>query len=242
MIIRVTGQSAHLLWSGAADGSTWDLKTTQNWKNTDNANAQDKFFNGNFVTFDDSAAPNYNVSLGGTVQAGSVTVNNSNGDYVLSGGGSIAGGGALVKSGTRALTLRISNSYSGGTTLNAGTLNVNNNNALGVGSLTINGGTLGNTSGQAVTLLANPTQTWGADITYNGPNDLNLGTGAVASTVTGGTVRTFTVNAGTLTVGGIITDAAGTDGLTKAARANWCWRGQRFLRTGKHQCGHRASE
>ena len=150
------------------------------------------------------------------MQPGSITVNNSNGDYVLSGGGSIAGGGALVKSGTRALTLALSNSYSGGTTLNAGTLNVNNNNALGVGALTINGGTLGNTSGQAVTLAANPTQTWGADITYNGPNDLNLGTGAVASTVTGGTVRTITVNAGTLTVGGIITDAAGTDGLTKA--------------------------
>ena len=53
VIIRVTGQSAHLLWSGAADGSTWDLKTTQNWKNTDNANAQDKFFNGDLVTFDD---------------------------------------------------------------------------------------------------------------------------------------------------------------------------------------------
>ena len=95
-------------------------------------------------------------------------------------------------------------------------LNVNNNNALGVGALTINGGSLGNTSGQAVTLSANPTQTWGADITFNGPNDLNLGTGAVASTVTGGSVRTITVNGGTLTVGGSITDAAGTDGLTKA--------------------------
>ena len=106
VIIRVTGQSAHLLWSGAADGSTWDLKTTQNWKNTDNANAQDKFFNGDSVTFDDSAAPNYGVSLGGIVQPGGITVNNSNGDYVISGGGSIAGGGALVKSGTRALTLR----------------------------------------------------------------------------------------------------------------------------------------
>ena len=156
VIIRVTGQSAHLLWSGAADGSTWDLKTTQNWKNTDNANAQDKFFNGDSVTFDDSAAPNYGVSLGGTVQPGGITVNNSNGDYVISGGGSIAGGGALVKSGTRALTLALSNSYSGGTTLNGGLLNVNNNNALGVGALTINGGSLGNTSGQAVTLSANP--------------------------------------------------------------------------------------
>jgi fibronectin-binding autotransporter adhesin len=216
VVIRVTGQSAHLLWSGAADGSTWDLKTTQNWKNTDNANAQDKFFNGDFVTFDDTAAPNYGVSLGGTVQPGGITVNNSNGDYVISGGGGIAGVGALVKSGTRALTISTTNSFSGGTTLNAGTLNVNSNGALGTGALTINGGSLGNTSGQAVTLPANPTQTWNSDITFNGPNDLNLGTGAVTSTVTGGSVRTITVNGGTLTVGGIITDAAGTDGLTKA--------------------------
>ena len=53
-MIRVTGQSAHLVWSGTADATTWDLKTTQNWKNSDNANATDKFFNGDFVTFDDT--------------------------------------------------------------------------------------------------------------------------------------------------------------------------------------------
>src|SRR6185437_13006341 len=180
------------------------------------ANAQDKFFNGDFITFDDTGAPNFNISLGGTVQPGSITVNNRAGDYTITGGGGITGGGTLVKNGSRALTISTSNSFSGGTTLTAGTLNVNNNNALGVGSLTINGGILGNTSGQSVTLGSNPAQTWGADITFNGPNDLDLGTGAVASTVTGGMVRTITVNNGTLTVGGAITDTAGTDGLTKA--------------------------
>ena len=120
------------------------------------------------------------------MQPGSITVNNSNGDYTISGGGGITGGGALVKNGTRTLTISTNNSFSGGTTLNAGTLNVNNNGALGVGALTINGGILGNTSGQAVTLSANPTQNWNSDITFNGPSDLNLGTGAVTSTVTGG--------------------------------------------------------
>ena len=44
--------------------ATWDLKTTQNWKNTDNANATDKFFNGDFVTFDDTGAPNYQCLVG----------------------------------------------------------------------------------------------------------------------------------------------------------------------------------
>ena len=132
VVIRVTGQSAHLLWSGTADATTWDLKTTQNWKNSDNANATDKFFNGDFVTFDDTGAPNFNISLGGTVQPGSITVNNSAGDYTITGGGSITGGGTLVKNGSRALTISTNNSYSGGATLNAGTLNVNNNGALGV--------------------------------------------------------------------------------------------------------------
>ena len=74
----------------------------------------------------------------------------------------------------------------------------------------VNGGTLGNTSGTLVTLsTANP-QNWNADIVFSGPNDLNLGTGAV----TLGSSRTVTVTAGNLTVGGAIGGAGFS--LTKA--------------------------
>ena len=58
-------------------------------------------------------------------------------------GGTISGlGGSLVKEGTGTLGLSASNTYSGGTTLNSGTLAVTNDSALGTGALTINGGTL----------------------------------------------------------------------------------------------------
>ena len=93
-----------------------------------------------------------------------------------------------------------SNTYSGGTTLSAGTLDINGNNAVGSGTLIINGGTLGNTSGQGVA-LGNVPQVWSSNIAFGGGNYLNLGTGAVTNTST----RTVTLSAGTLEVDGNIT-------------------------------------
>ena len=62
------------------------------------------------------------------------------------GGGTFSGdirdngnGGSLVMNGTSALELDSANHYSGGTTLNSGTLLANNTNALGSGTLVING-------------------------------------------------------------------------------------------------------
>ena len=107
-----------------------------------------------------------------------MTFDNSASAYTVS-GGSIAGLGSLTKNGTAALTLSGANSYTGGTTLNSGTLNVNNATALGAasGGLAINGGTLDNTSGAAV-IADNYPLTINADFTFTGTNDLNLGTGA----------------------------------------------------------------
>ena len=121
----------------------------------------------------------------------------------------ISGDGfGLTKNGPNQLTLFGANTFDGGVTLNAGNLNVNYGgtdataSALGTGIMTINGGTLGNTSGGAVTMATNNPQIWAGGFAFAGPNDLNLGTGAV--TVTGSGVA---VNAGNLTVGGPINDA-----------------------------------
>src|SRR5581483_7996766 len=64
----------------------------------------------------------------------------------------ISGSGVVVITGTGSQTLNGSNSYSGGTNLASGTLNVNNNSAIGTGPLTILGGTIDNTSGSGVTI------------------------------------------------------------------------------------------
>jgi autotransporter-associated beta strand protein len=120
----------------------------------------------------------------------------------------ISGTGSIIQNGSGNLTLNAANTYAGGTTLNSGTLNINNASAIGTGTLTINGGTLNNTSASAITLSTNNAQNWNGDFAYTGTNDLNLGSGNVAMNAT----RTVTVNGGNLTVGGSI---SGSGGLTK---------------------------
>jgi fibronectin-binding autotransporter adhesin len=108
------------------------------------------------------------------------------------------------------IVLSASNSYSGGTTLASGQLNIANAAALGSGTLTMAGGSFDNTSGSSMTLVNNIPQAWNSSFTYVGSaNNLNLGAGAV--TLGGGI--TATVNAKVLTVGGGI---GGAYGLTTA--------------------------
>jgi hypothetical protein len=56
--------------------------------------------------------------------------------------GIIFGAGSLTKSGSGTLLITVANSYSGGTTLNAGILSVGNNGALGTNTLILNAATL----------------------------------------------------------------------------------------------------
>ena len=56
--------------------------------------------------------------------------------------GPVGGGGSLAKSGASPLTLSATNTYSGGTTIDAGTLVVANNRGLGTGDAVINAGGL----------------------------------------------------------------------------------------------------
>jgi fibronectin-binding autotransporter adhesin len=123
-----------------------------------------------------------------------------------------AGFGAIIDSAGR-LTLSGANNYTAGTSLASGaTLNFNNASAIGTGPLVINGGTLNNSTGAAITNSKNNLQTWAGDFAFTGTQNLNLGTGAVSLGANPGAARTLTVNAGTLTVGGIISN--GTNGTT----------------------------
>ena len=118
---------------------------------------------------------------------------------------------AIQKNGTGIVTLSAANTYTGGTTLAAGQLNINNATAVGTGRLTISGtSTIDNTTTAAITLSNNNPETWSGDFTFRGTQNLNLGTGAV----TVSSSRNVTVNAGVLTVGGVIT--GGTSALNKA--------------------------
>jgi autotransporter-associated beta strand protein len=144
-----------------------------------------------------------NIANGGTFTYASLA------NQTLS--GVISGTGTLIQS-AGTLTLSGANTYSGGTTLSAGQLNINYIKAIGASSstFTISGGTIDNTSGSAITLANNNPQNWNGDFTFTGTSSLNLGTGAVTPNAS----RQVTVGANFFTVGGII--GGGTISLTKA--------------------------
>ena len=115
LVVVGTGP-ASLTWTDSTNNHTWDA-VSGNWTSgaiyADGAN----------VTFDDSSgAGHYAVTLNTSVSPGSIIVNNSAGNYSISGGGSIGGTGSLTKSGTGMLTLSTPNTYSGGTNVTAGLL------------------------------------------------------------------------------------------------------------------------
>ena len=107
------------------------------------------------------------------------------------------------------MTLNGSNTYSGGTVLAGGLLNLGNASAVGTGPLTISGGSLDNSSGAAMTLSNNNPLNWNGNFVFLGSNPLNTGNGPVTLNA----ATTVTVSgSGALTVGGAI---GGGSALTK---------------------------
>jgi autotransporter-associated beta strand protein len=192
--------------------NAWALKTghtaTNFWVN-DAVEFNDTYDLGSGPT----AVTNSTVTITGGVAPVSTTFNNSSVNYTVNSSDSTGiTAGTLVKNGTGSVTISTANTYSGGTTLNAGTLNVNNASAIGTGSLTIAAGTtIDNTSGSAITLSTNNAQFWNGDFTFGGSNDLNLGTGAVTLA---SSLHLTTNGTAALTVGGVIGGPTGA-GLIK---------------------------
>jgi len=124
------------------------------------------------------------------------TFNASAGNISL--GGVVSGTGGIAKTGANSLSITGVNSFSGGTTLSAGTLRVSNTSALGTGALTVSGSsTLGTISGGGTALLSNATSIGsGIALSVDGGNaDLFL-TGVISGagslkTTSGGNVFLF---------------------------------------------------
>ncbi|MDB6175344.1 MAG: hypothetical protein JWL59_4655 [Chthoniobacteraceae bacterium] len=143
--------------------------------------------------------------------------------YVIAGSNSISlsapiqdhlGALTLVKSGASTLALSGTNSFSGGVVLNAGTLELDSNTALGAGPLTIFGGALSSLTSFA-NANANAVEING-DFALSGSNPINLGTGAVSLGTLPGTTRTISGSGSALTLSGVISNGTTANALAKA--------------------------
>jgi len=88
--------------------------------------------------------------------------------------------GVIQNSTTSQLTLSGANTFTGGVTLTAGQINLNNASALGgaAGTFTINGGAFDDTIGTLSLTNPNP-QAWNGSFAFNGTQTLTFGTGAI---------------------------------------------------------------
>jgi len=196
------------VWTGSTS-SNWDF-TTANWLLLGSGHV---FQNGDIVQFDDTATGATDVDLTAGMIPASVTVSNFTKAYNFSGPGAIINSSGLTKDGSGTLVFANTgtNTFSGGITINAGTVQFGN------------GGTGGNlpANGQAITDnanlvldLSNNATVFGAisgtgNLTQNGAGVVSL---VASNSYSGATV----VNAGSLMVdgfiggGGSVSNAAGT--------------------------------
>lgn len=141
----VTGTEATQTWTGTdgTDPNLWDVDTSDNWSGTGS-----RYFDLDNVVFGDGpTVRDVVVADGGDVFPGSVTFNNSAGnDYTInsfadpngvSSNNGIGGSTTIVKNGTGTATLNSRNDFSGGMSVNNGTLILNGNNSQVSGPIVV---------------------------------------------------------------------------------------------------------
>ena len=142
------------IWTGSVN-STWDINGTANWANG-------VYHDGDAVQFDDTALGSPgggNVVVSGTVNPLQIRfANDASLTYTLSGNGSIAGPTAVIVSGGGQVNMNMANNtYTGGTALGNGLLQIGADSTvtggslvsgpLGTGILVLSGGTLQSDNG-----------------------------------------------------------------------------------------------
>ena len=121
------------------------------------------YTDGSMVTFSGSCM----ITMSGEVSPGSMTVT-GNGSITWEGKGTVTGNASLVMSSSGTLNIKTSNTYTGGTEIRQGAVNVQANNALGTGSVKMWGGS---------SLMLNGNNLGQNDVTVQGNATLAAGNG-----------------------------------------------------------------
>ena len=210
VLLQVGGFNANLVWQGGS-GNGWDVQFTQDWLN---GATPDYFFTSDNVLFSNVPPANASVVISGGIQPGSVAFNSTN-NYVFT-SGYITGTANLVKNGTGSVTFTTANDYTGGTTINGGTLQLGDGvSAIGsvVGAIANNAAlVVSNASSQTL----NNNLSGSGEIIASGAADLTL------SGNIGGTQQVVGNDSGGLILSGTNSYTGGTvvsNGLLIAANA-----------------------
>ena len=226
--LQIGGDNA--LWTGVASGdwTTNAIGSPYNWK-LQVGGTDTEFLTGDSVVFDDTALGTTNINISSTnVYPTSTTFNITNLSYsVSSSGGFGIASGFLTKTGSGTLSLNSSNSYSGSTAINGGTVQVSGGNAIAnngvvaladasgaslqvVATETIGALSGGGASGGSVTIDA------GQALTLAGGTQTHAGAiGGLGSLTNAGATQTLN---GNLSQGGDVTVASGV--LTLGSSGN----------------------
>lgn len=174
-----------------------------------------------------NGASRINSETGGTCSLTAVTaISATNQNLTLGGAGNITitgviatGTGTLTKDGAGTSTLTAANTYTGGTTISAGAINVRNASALGSsGTITVNsGGTFqiqgGFTFARPLTINGTGASNTGAIRNISGDNTLS-------ATITMGSAARINCDAGTLTLSNASSVTATNQSLTLGGNGN----------------------
>ncbi len=207
--LDITGTKA-LTWSGAASGA-WDINTAINW--TDTTPAPDVFFNADSVTFAEGGS-NPAITITGLVGPSAIAVNAATTAYTITStaGNQIVGTTGLTKTNAGTLTLVGPNLYTGQTSVGGGVLAIAAPTSLGDGSASNN---------IAISGTGRLSVTAAMDLGVN--RGIAVGTG-------GGSISYNNAAAGTVTLSGNLTGAAGNTLTVHSAAAG----GGTFALTGNN--------
>ncbi|MEX1114009.1 MAG: autotransporter-associated beta strand repeat-containing protein [Akkermansiaceae bacterium] len=197
-------------WTGAQT-SEWSTNTIAGLKNWTQGASPADYVNGAAVIFDDSATTyTVDVSVADVTPASVIFNNNGATPYTLQGSKAIAGSASLTKLGSQTLQISNPNTYTGATTISAGTLKLGASEVLpdgiGTGNVTIDGSLDLNGFSETINGLSGAVS-GGVDNTAVGPVTLTVGNGD-----------------GSGSIFGIIQNTGGSLGIVKTGS------GQLFLR------------